>query len=160
MAWPGGAPLGIGMEVMEGDWQPLRFEAWAPTRGWAWRGAARLGWAEQGFGMDAMEGEWHTSGFESPTPTRGMVWRVLVRPGEARLGQVRLGLVFVAAGWQPPGFEAQASTHGSASVGRGAARFGMAPHGEAWARVGTVRRGLVRPGRAVSRLGQQKTPSD
>jgi len=38
MAWPGGAPLGIGMEAMEDGWQLLRFEAWASTRGWAWRG--------------------------------------------------------------------------------------------------------------------------
>jgi len=48
MAWPGGAPLGIGMEAKEGERHASGFESPTPTQGLArlgdaWQGGAPLG---------------------------------------------------------------------------------------------------------------------
>lgn len=76
----------------------------------------------------------------------------MARRGTARCG---IGLEFVAGGWQPPGFEAQASTRGWVRPGsvrrgfgrswRGMVRLGVAPHGEASAGTG---HGKARSGEA------------
>jgi hypothetical protein len=108
MAWPGGAPLGIGMDAMEGEWHTSGFKSPAPTHGWARSGEAWLGQARQVFWLGVCGGRLAATWVRGPGVHAGL--------GQARFGKAWQWPVMARHGW----------------VWRGAFWHGTARRGEAW----------------------------
>jgi hypothetical protein len=98
----------------KGDWQPLRFEAWAPTLGvaTAWQGSARRGVVRRGTTRHGKA--WGATTYGTSGTLQGSSpWRLR----EATLGLSRRGLARRRVAW-------------TGTARRGAARRGDAPHGK------------------------------